>query len=251
MRLFAVASICLTVQSMRSPGDGCCWGNPNPHGHLTNGFSLTQSYPLHLDEVYDSIPEGVRCEEEISGTEAVQREGSMYQSFSANCMMDQDITTYRSVDWNLANGSYGSASIIYYANGTVEADCRMGILSSSDNPGCFGPKSDDDTVFVGNVSYGSLQAERYKINNAECKYNKAQCGWMKNAFLDIDVDNGCIPIRMGPMTVTNFVNADPPDSLFVIPHECTGFQHGATATSPVTHPKGFLRFLKPVRTSVV
>lgn len=233
MRLFVIASICSTVQSTRSPGDGCCVDN-------SNGFTLTQAYPLKYDDVFDSIPEGAQCDDEISGTEAIQREGNMYQSFSANCMVEDGITTYRSVDWNLVNGSSGSSSIIYHANGTVEANCRMSTqLRSSSDSMCIGPKYDDDFVFEGNVTYGSLKAERYR----------AQQGWMRNSFMDVDVDNGCIPIRMGRMTITNYDNSDPPESLFVIPPEC--FQHGAKATGPVTHLKGFLGSLKPMRSSSV
>lgn len=242
MRLFAIASMCLTVQSTRSPGDGCCVDT-------MNGFSLTQSYPLHYDSLFDSIPEGAQCEDEISGTEAIQREGNAYQSFSANCLMDDGITTYRSVDWNFANGSSGSGTIIYYANGTVEAACSMStqLKNSMKDGSCIGPKYDDNMVFVGNVTYGSLTAERYAMKP----------GWTKNVFVDVDVDNGCIPITSAmvsgttivPLTITNYNNSDPPESLFVIPQEC--FQHGSKATAPVTHPRGFLGSLKPMRTSSV
>lgn len=217
---------------------------------VSNGFSLTTSYSLRHDTVFNFIPEGAQCEDDISGTEAYQAEGNMHQSFSANCLVeprnDNAVTTYRSVDWDLVNGSFGRASIIYHANGTVEAYCDMYQLKSAGDPhgdNCFGPKYDDGMVFDGIVTYGSLSVERYRYTDPQ------QGGWMRNAPIDIDVDNGCLPIRMGPQAVTNFVSSDPPESLFAIPPEC--FQHGAKTTGPVTHPKGVLWSLKAMRSSAV
>jgi hypothetical protein len=218
---------------------------------VSNGFTVTQFYSLKDDSVWDSIPEWQRelCEDDISGTEAVQAGGNMAQSFSANCLVephnDHAVTTYRSASWNLMNGSAGSASIIYHANGTVEATCDMYQLKSSSDPAsnCFGPKYHDDMVFDGTVTYGSLKVERYRITDPH------QGGWMRNAPIDIDVDNGCLPIRSGPIGLTNFVNSDPPDSLFAIPPEC--FQHGAKTSGPVRHPKGILWSLKAMRRSSV
>lgn len=250
MRVFALASTCLTVQSTRSPGDGCCMDTPPAGGWWFNHtfpFVRLGPYPM-----FQNVPDGVDCDEEVTGVEAVRCDGeggncieddavqSLYRSYYGNCIEDDGVTTYRYFDLDLSNGTSISANIIYHADGTVEANCGLltRLASPQDNLMCFGPKYDEDQVFEGIVSYGGVKAERYLSTRSQGEH-----------FWDIDVDNGCIPFRVGPITMTNFVNSAPPASLFAIPPEC--FQQGLKATGPVANPKGFLSSLKTMRVSSV
>jgi len=233
--LVAIASMCLTAHSTRTPGGGCCV-------NTLNGFSLTQMYPVQLDEVDAKIPEGAECDPEISGTEAISSDGKMVQDMSANCYLSSGVTTYRSVDLNLPNGTSLNAVFVYHPNGTVEADCglttRLG--QSSQDAWCYGPDYHADQKFDGTVTYGSLVAERYALHSLTPQ---------PQAFMDVDVENGCIPIRMPGFTITNYVNSDPAESLFAIPQEC--FQQGAKAVGPVKQIKSILPSLKTMRSSSV
>jgi len=228
--LKVLACIRLTVQSTRSPGDGCC-------SDVSNGVSLLLSYPFHLDEMYEKIPEGADCDEETFGAEAISADGKMYQDNAAVCRTMNGPSTYRSVNLILNNGTLLDANIIYHPNGTVEADCAFDTRARpGPNPAqaegpenCYGPKHGDGQEYVGIFTYGSLKSERYRYGNA---------------FLDLDVDNGCIPIRQGPMTFTNVFFDEPDEGFFAIPHEC--FQQGAKASGRVTRPKSFFRSLETV-----
>lgn len=229
------ASVCLTVHSANSPGEGCCFPE--------QGFSFHQSYPLQLDEIYDQITEMVdpsSCDLEMAGIEAISADGQkMLQDMSATCIdradYDTKITKFRSVNLNLPDGGV-DATIIYHANGTVEANCDTALgrrLQANDN--CFGPKYHDSQPFLGNVSYGSLRTERFGNTLSGLR-----------TYIDLDVDNDCLPIRMTPFTITDFDAAAPSDSLFVIPPECS--QQSVKASRPVTHPKSALGAM---RSSVV
>jgi len=204
---------------------------------LQNDVSLVQSYPFHLDEAYEKIPEGADCDEETFGAEAISADGKMYQDNAAVCRTMNGPSTYRSVNLILNNGTLLDANIIYHPNGTVEANCAFDARARpGPNPAqaqgsenCFGPKNDYPQEYVGIFTYGSLKAERYRFGNA---------------FLDVDVDNGCLPIRQGSATFTNMFLDDPDESLFAIPQEC--FQQGAKTNGPVTRPKSFFRSLQTV-----
>jgi len=169
----------------------------------------------------------------MGGIEAISADGQkMLQDMSATCIERDpaEVTRYRSVNLILPDGGV-DATIIYYGNGTVEANCdgslgrRLQAPSPDDN--CFGPKYHDNQPFLGNVSYGSLRTERYGNTLSDL-----------SIYIDVDVDNGCLPIKSTPFTITNFDSSPPADSLFVIPPECS--QQSAKASRPVTHPKSAL-----------
>lgn len=249
MRLFALASICLTVQSTRSPGDGCCMTRP------AGGWWFNHTIPFAFG--IENAPDGADCDLEAGGVEATRCDGeggscdeasqSFYRSYYGNCREDDDkVATYLYFDLDLSNGTSISANIIYHSDGTIEADCGLStrlassLLQESDM--CMGPKYNEDQVFEGIVSYGSVKAERYSSGRRGSR-------WMSNDVIDVDADNGCIPIRMSPFTITNWVNSAPPASLFTIPPEC--LQQGIKATGPVRNSNGFLSSLNAMRGSSV
>lgn len=220
-----IASICLTVHSAKSPGGGCCM--------TSNGFSLTQTYPVQDDDMYDRIPSGADCDPEISGTQAQSADGKAVQDMSVHCEIDRDLARVRTLDLILPNGTNMFGIIIYHTNGTIDAECVFGPPlikhSSQEESYCFGPDYHADHKFAGTVTYGSLIAERYAVAPRA-----------PGAYIDLDVDHGCIPIRMLELTITNVVNSDPAESLFAIPPEC--FQQGAKIAGPVKHSKRILPF---------
>lgn len=237
--LIAIASMSLTVQSVRSPSGGCCVDVGD------GGFSFTQTYPVQDDEVYDqllrSFPDAY-CDEEISGIQAsVWADGKAVQDMSVHCDLvgDNQLATVRSLDLLLPNGTDLYGMIIYHANGTVEADCNFGSSSqqSLQEDFCIGPNYHDEQEFVSFVTYGSLVAERYGTSKAP------------GAYIDLDVDHGCIPIKAPEFTITNWVTGEPAESLFAIPPEC--FQQGAKAAGPVKHTKRVLPFQRRSSSVVV
>jgi hypothetical protein len=152
----------------------------------------------------------------MSGVEAISADGQMLQDMSATCIGDSGVTKYRSVNLILPDGGV-DATIIYRPDGTVEANCGgpsgrklQGLSALSPNDNCFGPKYHDDMPFAGNVTYGSLRAERFTTTDSSL-----------DTYIDLDVDHGCIPIFTSPFSITNYDASAPDESLFVIPPECS------------------------------
>lgn len=233
--LIAIASMCLTVHSVRSPPGGCCVDLGD------GGWSLTQTYPLSEDEVYDQLPANADCGEEISGVQAASADGKAVQDMSVHCSLEyNELVTVRSLDLLLPNGTDLWSMIIYHPNGTVEADCHFGSppsQQSSQEDSCIGPNYHDEDEFVGFVTYGSLVAERYGNSR------------VPGAYVDLDADHGCIPIKSMEFTITNWSIEEPAESLFAIPPEC--FQQGAKAAVPVKHTKRVLPFQRRSSSVVV
>jgi len=217
--LITIASICLTVQSARSPGDGCCQD-------VSGGFSSSLREPRSL-RFDDRIPEGAQCDLDWSGTQAVSAAGDVIQDVSVNCVVQDGITNYRSVGLSTASTNLG-ARITTHPNGTIEADCNFDSkLTGRAGTLCVGPKYHACFEFVGIVTYGSLKAERYSCLEYNSKDQKQSDG-----FIDLDVENGCIPIWQEAFMITNYVASDPAQSVFAIPQEC--FQPTNPTTLPTT-----------------
>jgi len=138
--------------------------------------------------------------------------------------------TYQIGDRILASGIVARHRIITYSNGTVDAKCekrqrmpRVDVWEKYNDPWitqCMG----DHVVYDGVVSYGSLKVERYSDPMESSMY----IGF-KRGYLDVDVDNGCIPLVQGPFSFKNFNHSVPAEPLFAIPREC--FKEPDTASS--------------------
>lgn len=241
-KLIAVFGVGLTVQSTKSPGEGCCLS-------LRNGYALNESWPSDWIG-YDIIkPAGdwpdVVCDLHVDTFEAMSADGQKAFTDTSNRCSQADpaggpaeVYRYRSGTVMLPDSSVDFL-ITHYESGPKNGtfDCRLSEgrrlqALSLDDDTCFGPKYHDDQPFVGSFRYGSLRAERFKITPSNAQ------AFGLTSFIDVDVDNGCLPIASPPYTFSNLDLSPPDDSLFTIPPECS--QHSAKASGPVMHPKPFL-----------
>lgn len=224
---------------LESTHGGCCM--------KISGASYNQSYPLQWDEVYEYVPEYAECVPDITGTSAIATDGKMLMDMSATCLLPEGPATFRSVDVNFLNGSSVHASIIYHENGTVEAHCNFeeGVKNSGPDDDCVGPDYHDDQEFDRTVTYGGFPAERFAISLYQDQSTKI------STFIDLDVANGCIPIKIQGYTFTDYDASEPAESLFATPPEC--FQQGAqVAGAPKKHIKNALTAMRrPPVASVV
>merc|ERR1712048_1375909 len=202
------------AQQEYTPGQGCCLDA------TTSDLTLTQSYALNLDDMYDDIPAGSHCEKEWVGLEAQLLNGNWVQDMRAACQVpDAGLVHFRSLSLDLANGTGVDAAIKYYANGTVDAKCDMGahsLRNKGPTPYCVGPSYGD--IYVGAFTYGSAPVERY----ARPLYADPL-----NGTLDFDVQNGCIPITIltpdgDQIRINNYKLEHQvlPPGTFDIPPEC-------------------------------
>jgi len=221
MNFNLIASICITVQSTRIPGDGCC-------SDLTSFSSNVSTTPPGQ---IPGVPEGARCDLEWIGTE-VASTSQFKVDGSVNCALQDGMANYRTVKILNKNGSPNFFAVITtHPNGTVEAKCDFSltqavlkhtVLSQTvHEQQCWGPKYEVHQTFVGGVTYGSkLKAERFITDGVESDEVHAT---------DVDVENGCVPIRQaihykgvvdGVITWTNHDFSEPAESQFEIPQEC-------------------------------
>merc|ERR1711904_519269 len=131
------------------------------------------------------------------------------QDMGTQCVWEDGTSVYyRSAEFNFANGTtlrYVNAFLDNYTS--VEESCvrthspvtppvNGSIRNISQN--CYGPKYHHG-ILADYVHYGSVSATRYM--------------W-SGQYIDIDVDNGCIPVRQSPpaMTFTSFSPYSPPVS---------------------------------------
>jgi len=115
----------------------------------------------------------------------------------------------------LANGTQIQSAIATYPNGTTAGSCRSYVRRMRSFPAptdptmCLGQYQ----KYIGIISYGSLQVERYATSwSSESDF--------EDDFTDLDVENGCIPLQLGNIQARNFIHSDPAEALFAIPEDC-------------------------------
>jgi hypothetical protein len=170
------------------------------------------------------IPSGSQCDLEWTGVEAQLAEPGWIQDMRVACIFpDGELVRLRSLNLMLSNGTTVNAGIKYHADGTADANCDLSTnavpltrnLKGQADDYCVGPAYDNITTYAGPFNYGSAPVERYTVPNADNP--------LLNDTLDIDVQNGCIPVRVGRMSFNNYVLEEHqvlPEGTFDIPQEC-------------------------------
>jgi len=225
--LIVVAGICLGVQSNRSPGDGCCGLQA-----IQDGYSIDVASPAHAEEYQRKYPgfQIYACTGEKKGKMARTANGDQLVDMSARCMYGnpdawdrEKVMEIRELVLKLANGTQIQSDIATYPNGTTAGSCRNIVSrrptfpAPTDPTMCLGMYQ----KYLGIISYGSLQVERY----ASSWWSESD---LNDDFTDLDVEHGCIPLQLGRgIQARNFIHSDPAEALFAIPKDCLKPPSGA------------------------